>query len=99
MAEDLQTRIDSISRKGALLAEQMRAANARCARANDEIAALKLKVSAQASRIEELELMLTRLSLTGPLLAGTDRPTFEQARRFLTDLVCEIDKCIAELND
>lgn len=99
MAEDLQSRIDSIRRKGALLVEQLRLSNARCARAEDQVAALSIQVSTLQARIDELERQLARISLAGPLLIGVDRPTYEQARLFLTDLVCEIDKCITELND
>lgn len=99
MSRDLQTRIDSIVRKGELLSEQVRLTRERHSRALELITALRQELTECQERVERLETTLTRLSLTGPLVEGADRPTYESARMFLSGLVCEIDKCIAELND
>jgi len=58
--------------------------------------ALKNKLPEREARIKELEIKYERTKLAGALLGEGENGT--EAKRKITDLVREIDKCVALLN-
>jgi chromosome segregation ATPase len=57
---------------------------------------LKAMLHEREERIKELEIKYERVKLTGALLGEGENAS--EAKRKLTDLVREIDKCVALLN-
>jgi predicted nucleic acid-binding Zn-ribbon protein len=57
---------------------------------------LKSALQERENRIKELELKYERIKLTGALMG--DGENAQEAKRKITDLVREIDKCVALLN-
>ena len=58
--------------------------------------ALKNQLQERAARIKELELKYERIKLSGALLG--DGENAGEAKKKITELVREIDKCVALLN-
>jgi chromosome segregation ATPase len=58
--------------------------------------AIKLKLQARDERIKELETKYERIKLTGALLGEGENAT--EAKKKITELVREIDRCVALLN-
>lgn len=58
--------------------------------------ALNIKVQERDATIKELEIKYERLKLTGALLGDGENAL--KAKKKITDLVREIDKCVALLN-
>jgi len=57
---------------------------------------LKFKLQEREARIKELEIKYDRVKLTGALLG--DGENAAEARKKITELVREIDRCVALLN-
>ena len=57
---------------------------------------IKLKLQASNDKIKELEIKYERIKLSGALLGGGEN-AFE-AKKKITELVREIDRCVALLN-
>jgi chromosome segregation ATPase len=58
--------------------------------------ALKTVIQEREARIKELEIKYERIKLSGALLGEGENAT--EARKKITELVREIDKCVALLN-
>lgn len=58
--------------------------------------ALNLRLQEKEEKIKELESGYERIKLTGALTGGAENA--QEARRKITELVREIDKCVALLN-
>lgn len=58
--------------------------------------AFKLSLEARNEKIKELETKYERIKLSGALMGGGDNAN--EARNKITELVREIDKCVALLN-
>lgn len=96
MAGNLQQRIDSLQSKASLLTERYNAVK----RAREEADRLAADLQARISRLErELaarDAEIERLKVTSVLTP--DHKDVEATRTFLSGLVREIDKCIAQLS-
>jgi len=96
MAGNLQQRIDRLQSKATLLADRYRAVK----RCREEAEGRAAELQAQVSRLErELALRdaeIERLKVSSVL--APDHRDVEATRAFLSELVREIDKCIAQLS-
>lgn len=97
MPSDLQQRIDSVRRKATLLGERVmmleRAQTEHLKRIDEltqQIATLERQLE-EANRKLEFTSLVSALAPTAAEVRGT--------RERLNRLVCEIDRCIADLND
>ena len=85
MARNLQQRIARLQSKASLLTDRYKAVK----RAKEEVARLRREISVKDAEIE-------RLKVTSVLTP--DHKDVEVTRAFLSELVREIDKCIAQLS-
>lgn len=96
MAGNLQQRIDRLQSKAALLTDRYKAVK----RGRDEAESRAAELQARVSRLErELALKdveIERLKVSSVLTP--DHKDVEATRAFLSELVREIDKCIAQLS-
>lgn len=97
MAANLQQRIEIIKSKATLLAEryaeiveQKRAAEAKIDELQEQIHKQKSEMNRMTQEIEHLKVVTT---LT------PKREDVEQSRAFLSQLIRDIDKCIAEMTE
>lgn len=97
MAANLQQRLDSIRGKATLitqryaeLLEEKRAADA-------QIAELHTRLRHQQEEITRMKQQIESLQVVTTLSSG--REDVERSRAFLSQLVRDIDKCIAELTE
>ncbi len=97
MAANLQQRLDSIRSKALLLTErysemleQKRAAEAQIAELRAQLQRQQREMSIMKQQIENLQVVTT---------LAPKREDVERSRAFLSQLVRDIDKCIAELTD
>jgi len=97
MAANLQHRLESISSKAQLLTERYvelleikRAADA-------EIGELRAQLERQQREMAHLRQQIEHLQVVTTI--APKREDVERSRAFLSQLVRDIDKCIAELND
>ncbi len=67
-----------------------------CSESKAETADLKSKLHDRDERIKDLENKYERLKISGALLGGVEGAV--DAKRKITELVREIDKCVALLN-
>lgn len=96
MAVTLQQRVEKLKSKAALLQERYKAlmrakaeADTRIEQLNGEIDRLRRTLRAKETEIERLKVS----SVLTP-----DHRDVEQTRRFISELVRDIDKCIAQLS-
>ena len=97
MADELQSRLRSLQSKAKLLMERYKTLLRQKQLQDNEVLQLKHTVKQQQERIALLEQQLEHMRVITPLtVQGAD---LEQSRAVLTQLVRDIDKCIAELTD
>lgn len=96
MAENLQQRVDKIKAKAQLLAERYVALRESKAAADNRIAELTATVEKLTRQLAERDTEIERLKVASVLTP--DHRDVEETRRFISDLVREIDKCIARLS-
>ncbi|MCM1052177.1 MAG: DUF3450 domain-containing protein [Paenibacillus sp.] len=96
MAGNLQQRIGRLQSKASLLADRYRAVK----RAKDEAEATAVQLKAEIERLKRTiavkDAEIERLKVTSVLTP--DHKDVEVTRTFLSELVREIDKCIAQLS-
>lgn len=97
MADELQTRLQSLQSKAKLLTERYKLLMRQKQHQDNELAQLQDTVRRQQKQIELLEQQLEHLRVVSPMsVRGAD---MELSRAVLSQLVRDIDKCIAELTD
>lgn len=97
MAASLQQRIDSIKGKALLLMERYAELLDEKKAAEAQIAELRARVELQQREIDRMKVEIESLKVVTTLTPK--REDVEQSRAFLSQLVRDIDKCIAELTD
>lgn len=97
MAANLQQRLDSIRGKATLLTqryaellEEKRAADAQIAELHTQLRRQQEEMARMRQQIESLQVVTT---------ISRGREDVERSRAFLSQLVRDIDKCIAELTE
>lgn len=97
MADELQTRLQSLQGKAKLLMERYKLLLRQKQHQDNELLQLQHTVKQQQKQIATLEQQLEHLRVVTPLaVQGAD---LELSRAVMTQLVRDIDKCIAELTD
>lgn len=97
MADELQSRLRSLQSKAKLLTERYKTLLRHKQLQDNGVLQLQHTVKRQQERIALLEQQLEQMRVITPFaVQGAD---LEQSRVVLTQLVRDIDKCIAELTD
>lgn len=96
MAGNLQQRIDSIKSKASLLADRYRAVKRAKESAEMQVAELRTQIARMERELSAKDAEIERLKVTS-VLAPNHRDV-EATRALLSELVREIDKCIAQLS-
>ncbi len=97
MADELQARIDSLKSKAKLLTERYKMIVQQKQLQNDRIGQLEATVDKQQREIRLLQQQNEQLRIVSTM--AVEREDMEHTRTVLTQLVRDIDKCIAELTD
>ncbi len=97
MADELQARIDSLKSKAKLLTERYKMIVQQKQLQNDRIGQLEATVDKQQREIRLLQQQNEQLRIVSTM--AVKREDMEHTRTVLTQLVRDIDKCIAELTD
>lgn len=97
MAATLQQRIDSIKSKALLLTERYTELLEEKQAADAQIAELRARLQLQQREIDRMKVEIESLKVVTTLTPK--REDVEQSRAFLSQLVRDIDKCIAELTE
>ena len=93
MADNLYQRVDSIKAKARLLVERYRALKQSKAEADVKIEELTAVIRSLERQIADRDREIERLKVASVLTRDV-----EETRAFISDLVREIDKCIARLS-
>ncbi len=96
MADNLYQRVDSIKAKARLLVERYRALKQSKAEADVKIEELTAVIRSLERQIADRDREIERLKVASVLTP--DHRDVEETRAFISDLVREIDKCIARLS-
>ncbi|MDE6394221.1 MAG: DUF3450 domain-containing protein [Duncaniella sp.] len=96
MAGNLQQRIDSLKSKASLLTERYRAVRRAKDEAEEQVAELKAHIARLERELSAKNAEIERLKVTSVLTP--DHKDVEATRALLSELVREIDKCIAQLS-
>lgn len=96
MADNLYQRVDSIKAKARLLVERYRALKQSKAEADVKIEELTAVIRSLERQIADRDREIERLKVASVLTP--DHHDVEETRAFISDLVREIDKCIARLS-
>lgn len=97
MAASLQQRIDSVKSKAQLLMERFAELLEEKQAAEAQIAELHARLQLQQREIDRMKVEIENLKVVTVLTPR--REDVEKSRAFLSQLVRDIDKCIAELNE
>lgn len=97
MPSDLQQRVESVKRKAGLIVERIKMLERSHAEHLRQIDELTQKVATLERKLEKANLDLEYMAMLSTL--APTRADAMQMRDRLVRLVCEIDKCITELND
>lgn len=97
MPSDLQQRVESVKRKAGLIVERIKMLERSQAEHLRQIDELTQKVATLERKLEKANLDLEYMAMLSSL--APTRADAMQMRDRLVRLVCEIDKCITELND
>ncbi len=96
MAENLYQRVDTVKAKARLLTERYRALRQAKESADARIAELTAEVASLHDLLARRDREIERLKMASVL--APDHREVERTRTFISDLVREIDKCIARLS-
>lgn len=96
MAVTLQQRVEKLKSKAALLQERYKALMRAKAEADTRIEQLNGEIDRLRRTLREKETEIERLKVSSVLTP--DHRDVEQTRRFISELVRDIDKCIAQLS-
>ena len=97
MASDLRNQLERVNAKTTLLLEKYALIRQRLAEARAEIARLKLLSERKQAEIEALQLKLEYLSVSHTVAPGASE--LQSTKAMIDELVRDIDRCLAELND
>ena len=97
MAIDLQQQLERVNAKTTLVLEKYALMQQRLEQARAEIARLNDELRRSRQSIEALEMRLEYLSVSHPVASSGDE--LQRAKAMISELVREIDLCIADLND
>ena len=96
MADNLYQRVDNLKAKARLLTERYRALQQSKAQADGKIEELTAVIRSLERQIADRDREIERLKVASVLVP--DHRDVEETRAFISDLVREIDKCIARLS-
>ena len=97
MAIDLQQQLERVNAKTTLVLEKYALMQQRLEQARAEIARLNDDLRRSRQSIEALEMRLEYLSVSHTVASSGDE--LQRAKAMISELVREIDLCIADLND
>ena len=97
MAIDLQQQLERVNAKTTLVLEKYALMQQRLEQARAEIARLNDELRRSRQSIEALEMRLECLSVSHTVASSGDE--LQRAKAMISELVREIDLCIADLND
>ncbi len=97
MAIDLQQQLERVNAKTTLVLEKYALMQQRLEQARAEIARLNDELRRSRQSIEALEMRLEYLSVSHTVASAGDE--LQRAKAMISELVREIDLCIADLND
>lgn len=97
MSGTFDQRIATIESKARLLAERYHVVVSQRNAALEKIAELSKDLEASRRQIEQLQARVEYLQLASAVVPS--REDLDRSRKFLSELVWEIDKCINQLND
>lgn len=97
MAIDLQQQLERVNAKTTLVLEKYALMQQRLEQARAEIARLNDELRRSRQSIEALEMRLEYLSVSHIVASSGDE--LQRAKAMISELVREIDLCIADLND
>ncbi len=97
MAIDLQQQLERVNAKTTLVLEKYALMQQRLEQARTEIARLNDELRRSRQSIEALEMRLEYLSVSHTVASSGDE--LQRAKAMISELVREIDLCIADLND
>ena len=97
MAIDLQQQLERVNAKTTLVLEKYALMQQRLEQARAEIARLNDELRRSRQSIEALEMRLEYLSVSHSVASSGDE--LQRAKAMISELVREIDLCIADLND
>jgi len=97
MAIDLQQQLERVNAKTTLVLEKYALMQQRLSQARAEIARLNDELRRSRQSIEALEMRLEYLSVSHTVASSGDE--LQRAKAMISELVREIDLCIADLND
>lgn len=95
MASDLEQTLKRIGEKSRFLSDRYKVVVGQLDEAIARIAELEKKVDKQRMTIQTLEQQLEYLTLAATV--APNRETLDQTRAMITELVRDIDRCIADL--
>ncbi|MDE5725936.1 MAG: hypothetical protein K2L29_02295 [Duncaniella sp.] len=96
MAATLQQRVEKLKHKAALLQERYTAICRAKSEADSRIAELTEEIKTLNRKLSEKETEIERLKVSSVLTP--DHRDVEKTRQFISGLVRDIDKCIAQLS-
>lgn len=97
MASELEQTIARIREKSHVLTQRYATVRQRLEQANDTIAGLRNDLEQRDKQIDQLRLQVQYLTLASTI--APDRQAVESTRAMLTQMVRDIDRCIADLAD
>ena len=97
MAIDLQQQLERVNAKTTLVLEKYALMQQRLEQARAEIARLNDELRRSRQSIEALEMRLEYLSVSHTVASSGDE--LQRAKAMISELVREIELCIADLND
>ena len=97
MAIDLQQQLERVNAKTTLVLEKYALMQQRLEQARAEIARLNDELRRSRQSIEALEMRLEYLSVSHTVASSGEE--LQRAKAMISELVREIDLCIADLND
>lgn len=95
MATELSEQLTRLGHKAELLVTRYSTLRADNDRLREEVLELQAQLTASRARIEKLEIELESLRLSSAIVPDTESAV--RARAMLSDLVREIDACVADL--
>lgn len=96
MAGNLQQRIDSLTSKASLLTDRYKAVRRAKEEAEEQVAELQAQIARLERELSAKNAEIERLKVTSVLTP--DHRDVEATRALLSELVREIDKCIAQFS-
>lgn len=97
MATDIDRRLSAIQTKGEMLIERFARLEAERLALAEERDGLRRRLDKALKEIETLKMKNEYLTMASTVLPSAD--DVEHSRRFLSELVWEIDKCISQLSE